>query len=68
VIQTAMLDKVIAQVEDGAALMDSYRAMHPIGRIGQPQDIAAMVVYLASAAAGFITGADFTVDGGLGIN
>jgi NAD(P)-dependent dehydrogenase (short-subunit alcohol dehydrogenase family) len=68
VIQTAMLDKVIAQVEDGEALMNSYRAMHPIGRIGQPQDIAAMVVYLASDAAGFITGSEFTVDGGLGIN
>lgn len=68
VIQTAMLDKVISQVEDGEALMESYKAMHPIGRIGQPGDIAAMAVYLASAEASFITGSAFTVDGGLGIN
>ena len=68
VIRTPMLDKVIAQVEDGEALMASYRAMHPIGRIGEPADIASMAVYLASDAAGFITGTSFTVDGGLGIN
>ena len=36
----------------------------PIGRIGQPEDIARMVLYLASDAASFITGAEFTVDGG----
>lgn len=68
VIHTPMLDKVIAQVENGEALMDSYKAMHPIGRIGVPGDIAGMAVYLASDAASFITGSAFTVDGGLGIN
>lgn len=68
VIHTPMLDKVIAQVDNGEALMDSYKAMHPIGRIGVPEDIAGMAVYLASDAASFITGSAFTVDGGLGIN
>ncbi len=68
VIQTDMLKKVISQVEDGEALMDSYKAMHPIGRIGEPEDVAAMAVYLASAEASFITGAAFTVDGALGLN
>jgi NAD(P)-dependent dehydrogenase (short-subunit alcohol dehydrogenase family) len=68
VIHTPMLDKVIAQVEDGEALMDSYKAMHPLGRIGEPGDIASMAAYLCSSEAAFITGAAFTVDGGLGIN
>ncbi len=36
----------------------------PIGRIGRPEDIAAMVMFLASDAAGFVTGAIFPVDGG----
>lgn len=67
VIQTAMLDKVIGQVDDGEALMDSYKAMHPIGRIGQPEEIASMASYLASDEAAFITGSAFTVDGGLGL-
>jgi NAD(P)-dependent dehydrogenase (short-subunit alcohol dehydrogenase family) len=42
--------------------------MHPIGRIGQPEDIAAMAVYLASEEASFITGSGFTVDGSLSNN
>jgi meso-butanediol dehydrogenase/(S,S)-butanediol dehydrogenase/diacetyl reductase len=36
----------------------------PIGRVGLPEDIAAAVMYLASDAAGFVTGAIFPVDGG----
>lgn len=68
VIQTDMLTKVVSQVENGDALMDSYKAMHPIGRIGEPADVAAMAVYLASEEASFITGAAFTVDGALGLN
>ena len=38
---------------------------HPIGRIGQPSDIANMVLFLASDKASFITGSYFNVDGGL---
>ena len=68
VIETDMLKKVISQVEDGDALMDSYRALHPIGRIGQPEDVAAMAVYLASDEASFVTGSAFTVDGALSLN
>jgi 3(or 17)beta-hydroxysteroid dehydrogenase len=68
VIETDMLKKVMSQVEDGEALMDSYRALHPIGRIGQPEDVAAMAVYLASDEASFVTGSAFTVDGALGLN
>jgi hypothetical protein len=38
---------------------------HPVGRVGRPEDIAALVVYLLSDAAGFITGQDFVADGGM---
>ncbi len=40
------------------------RARQPIGRLGQPEEIASMVRYLASAEAAFITGSLFTIDGG----
>ena len=40
---------------------------HPAGRVGRPSDIAKMALYLASDAAGFITGQDFVVDGGMTI-
>lgn len=38
--------------------------LHPIGRISQPEEIAAAIVFLASPAASFITGATLPVDGG----
>jgi NAD(P)-dependent dehydrogenase (short-subunit alcohol dehydrogenase family) len=38
---------------------------HPAGRVGKPEDIAAMVLYLASEEAGFITGVNITIDGGM---
>lgn len=41
------------------------RARQPIGRLGQPDEIASMVRYLASDEAAFITGSLFTIDGGL---
>ena len=40
------------------------RARQPVGRLGQPQEIASMVRYLASDEAAFITGSVFTIDGG----
>ncbi|WP_419825598.1 SDR family NAD(P)-dependent oxidoreductase [Sphingomonas sp.] len=44
---------------------DLTQAAIPMGRMGEPDDIAAMVLFLASDEARYITGAEFTVDGGL---
>jgi NAD(P)-dependent dehydrogenase (short-subunit alcohol dehydrogenase family) len=40
-------------------------AQHPSGRVGRPEDIATMVLYLASDMAGFITGENIVIDGGM---
>jgi len=40
-------------------------AQHPAGRVGMPSDIAAMVAFLLSGEAGFITGQNFVIDGGM---
>jgi 3-oxoacyl-[acyl-carrier protein] reductase len=49
----------------GEELLQSIRKEIPLGRLGDPQDVADAVLYLASGAASFITGLVLTVDGGL---
>jgi NAD(P)-dependent dehydrogenase (short-subunit alcohol dehydrogenase family) len=46
-------------------LSEQDHAQHPAGRVGRPADIAAMVLYLASDEAGFITGENIVIDGGM---
>lgn len=58
-----MRDKgVVASVEEA---LQFYMDMQVLPEIGQPRDIAAMVLFLASDASRFVTGAEFVVDGGL---
>jgi NAD(P)-dependent dehydrogenase (short-subunit alcohol dehydrogenase family) len=44
---------------------DADLAQHPVGRVGTPEDIAAMVLFLCSSDSGFVTGQNFVVDGGM---
>ncbi len=63
-IHTPILDKVMAQSDDPKALLAGWEASHPIGRLGRPEEIAAICVYLASDESAFATGAEFRIDGG----
>lgn len=42
-----------------------WGAAHPVGRVGTPDEVAALVAYLASDQAGFTTGMDYPIDGGV---
>ena len=45
-------------------LIDSFKTKYPIGRPGEPEDVANAMLYLASDESSFITGANLLVDGG----
>jgi 2-keto-3-deoxy-L-fuconate dehydrogenase len=51
--------------QDEAEVMAAFVARQPLGRIGAPEEIAALVTYLASDEAAFTTGAVHVIDGGL---
>lgn len=64
-IETGMLEAGFELAQDPAAAKQDALARHATRRFGQPEDIAAMAVWLASDEASFATGQLFTVDGGL---
>ena len=64
-IMTEMNEAIMAESDDGDAVMANWVAMHPMGRVGQPEEVAAAIVFLACDEASFITGELLRVDGGL---
>ena len=53
------------ETDPEAVHSETDEAQHPCGRVGTPDDISAMAAYLLSDRAGFITGQDFVIDGGM---
>lgn len=51
-----------SDVEEG---FRKFGAAHPIGRVGEPEEVAELVAFLASPRSGFCTGSDYKIDGGL---
>ena len=55
---------MISGLEQDAATHAALVAAHPMRRLGQPEEIAELVAWLASDRASFVTGAYYPVDGG----
>lgn len=64
VIASSYYDRMFEQVPDPVAFKRGLEARSPINRMGTPNEIATMILWLASEEASFATGAMFTVDGG----
>jgi len=66
-IDSPMLHDFLAAQANPEPLRDQFDAMHPIGRVGQIDEVASVFVFLASDESSFVTGATYTVDGGLSV-
>src|SRR5713101_4615952 len=64
-VETELVKGVFNESEQGRALRKARVATIPLGRIGQPEDVAEMAVFLASEEASWLTGAAIPLDGGL---
>ena len=63
-VNTELTAAVIKKVPDPEAMLRERINVHPLGRLGQPEDLAGLAVYLASDESSWVTGATFPVDGG----
>jgi NAD(P)-dependent dehydrogenase (short-subunit alcohol dehydrogenase family) len=63
-VETPLTEAVLSQAADPQAVRRERIAVHPIGRLGQPADVAGLAVFLASDESAWMTGAALPVDGG----
>lgn len=64
-IEGPMVDGIADSTRDPQAVRGKLAGDIPLGRLGQPEEVASLCVYLLSDASAFITGADVPIDGGL---
>jgi len=65
-VHTKFMDEYLAQVCPGeeAAQLARLGSYHPLGRMAEPKEVAALVLYLVSDEAAFVTGCEYNLDGG----
>ena len=64
-VEGPMVDEIASGTKDPGTVKNKLALDIPLGRLGEPKEVAALCVYLLSDEASFITGADVPIDGGL---
>jgi NAD(P)-dependent dehydrogenase (short-subunit alcohol dehydrogenase family) len=64
-VDTPLLQSYFDTCPDPVRARSEFLKFHPIGRFGAPRDVGEVVAFLASSRAGFITGTEIVVDGGM---
>ncbi len=67
-VDTPMLQRAIQESPDPTAVLNECNEMHLTKRIGTPQEVAELIVFVASDKGSFMTGQAIRIDGGLGIS
>lgn len=64
-VQTPLIERQLAQFSDPVSGRKQMESLYPLGRIATAAEVAQVILFLASDAASYVTGAAWTVDGGL---
>ncbi|HUR78602.1 MAG TPA: glucose 1-dehydrogenase [Acidimicrobiales bacterium] len=64
-VDSPWVGRLLAQADDPALARDRLVARQPLGRLGQPTEVAKAILYLASDDAAFMTGSSLVIDGGM---
>jgi len=65
VIRTPMLERGLSAMPEPEEALEQFKQLHPMGRLGEPEEVARGILFLASDEASFITGVPLPIDGGI---
>ena len=63
-VNTPWVERLLSQADDPESALAALRARQPMGRLGEPEDVAELALFLATERSSFVTGSLISIDGG----